>query len=149
MTEDVLKENNKKVDISDFNIEMEKQKEMSKNLGKAMDNENQTFWHKIIQEIKPTTFIGYDTLESKEYISKIILDGEEVEQVSDQDNKISLLFEKSPFYAESGGQIGDRGIIENSSFKFKVINTIKRGEKVFDHYGHLISGTIKKRSSYT
>ncbi len=109
------------------------------------DNENQIFWHKIIQEIKPTTFIGYDTLESKEYISKIIINGEEVEQGSDQDNKISLLFEKSPFYAESGGQIGDRGIIENSSFKFKVIDTIKRGEKVFDHYGHLISGTIKKK----
>ena len=130
MTEDVLKENNKKVDISDFNIEMEKQREMSKKSWKGdSDNENQTFWHKIIQEIKPTTFIGYDTLESKEYISKIILDGEEVEQVSDQDNKISLLFEKSPFYAESGGQIGDRGIIENSSFKFKVINTIKKRRK--------------------
>ncbi len=146
LTEDVLKENNKKVDISDFNIEMEKQKEMSKKSWKGdNDNENQIFWHKIIQEIKPTTFIGYDTLESKEYISKIIINGEEVEQVSDQDNKISLLFEKSPFYAESGGQIGDRGIIENSSFKFKVIDTIKRGEKVFDHYGHLISGTIKKK----
>ena len=121
---------------------MEKQKEMSKKSWKGdNDNKNQIFWHKIIQEIKPTTFIGYDTLESTEYIRKIIINGEEVEQVSDQDNKISLLFEKSPFYAESGGQIGDRGIIENSSFKFKVIDTIKRGEKVFDHYGHLISGT--------
>ena len=146
LTEDVLKENNKKVDISDFNIEMEKQKEMSKKSWKGdNDNENQIFWHKIIQEIKPTTFIGYDTLESTEYVSKIIINGEEVEQASDQDNNISLLFEKSPFYAESGGQIGDRGIIENSSFKFKVIDTIKRGEKVFDHYGHLISGTIKKK----
>ena len=56
LTEDVLKENNKKVDISDFNIEMEKQKEMSKKSWKGdNDNENQIFWHKIIQEIKPTT----------------------------------------------------------------------------------------------
>ena len=96
MTEDVLKENNKKVDISDFNIEMEKQKEMSKKSWKGdNDNENQIFWHKIIQEIKPTTFIGYDTLESTEYVSKIIINGEEVEQVSDQNNKISLIFENS------------------------------------------------------
>ena len=146
LTEDVLKENNKKVNIIDFNIEMEKQKEMSKKSWKG-DNEskNQVFWHKIIQEIKPTLFIGYDNLESTEQVKKIIINGVDVDQTSDQENKISLLFEKSPFYAEAGGQIGDRGIIENTSFKFKVLDTIKRGEKVFDHFGHLISGSIKKK----
>ena len=150
LTEDVLKEKNKKVNISDFNIQMEKQKEMSKKSWKGdNENENQVFWYKIIQEIKPTTFIGYDILESTEQVSKIIINGLEVDQTSDQENKISLLFEKSPFYAEAGGQIGDRGIIENTSFKFKVLDTIKRGEKVFDHYGYLISGTIRKKDKVT
>ena len=117
--------------------EAEKQKEMSKKSWKG-DNEskNQVFWHKITQEIKPTLFIGYDNLESTEQVKKIIINGVDVDQTSDQENKISLLFEKSPFYAEAGGQIGDRGIIENTSFKFKVLDTIKRGEKVFDHFGH-------------
>ena len=146
LTEDVLKESNKKVNINDFNVEMEKQKEMSKKSWKGGNaNESQVFWHKIIQEIKPTAFIGYDNLESTAQVSKIIINGVEVNQTSDQENKISLLFEKSPFYAEAGGQIGDRGIIENTSFKFKVLDTIKRGDKVFDHYGHLISGSIKKK----
>jgi len=146
LTEDVLKENNKKVNISDFNIEMEKQKKMSKKSWKGdNENKNQIFWHKIIQEIKPTTFIGYDNLDSTEQVIKIIINGVEVDQTSDQKSKISLLFEKSPFYAEAGGQIGDRGIIENDSFKFKVLDTIKRGEKVFDHFGHLIFGSIKKK----
>ncbi len=144
LTEDVLKESNKKVDINDFNLEMNKQKEMSKKSWKGdRENDNDVFWLKLANQLTPTTFIGYDCLESKEKVCRIIINGILLDETSDKKNKISLIFSRTPFYAESGGQIGDKGIIENKTFKFEVLDTFKKGEKLFEHYGFLISGKIE------
>jgi alanyl-tRNA synthetase len=93
----------------------------------------------------PTEFIGYETLEYEEIIEKIIVEGEEVDKLEGVEEYVSLLFNKTPFYAEGGGQVGDKGVIENSNFKLEVLNTIKRADKVFEHYGKLINGNIKTR----
>ena len=145
LTQDVLKNSNKKINLVEFDIEMSRQKEMSKKSWKGVvDNYSEVFWSKVSNEMIPTDFIGYNFLESEEIIQKIIVEGEEVDKVESTKEHVSLIFNKTPFYAEGGGQIGDKGIIENSNFKLEVLNTIKRADKIFEHYGKIIKGNVKK-----
>jgi len=119
---------------------------MSKKSWKGVsENYSEVFWNKVSYKMAPTEFIGYETLEYEEIIEKIIVEGEEVDKLEGVEEYVSLLFNKTPFYAEGGGQVGDKGVIENSNFKLEVLNTIKRADKVFEHYGKLINGNIKTR----
>ena len=146
LTQDVLKSSNKKINLAEFDMEMSKQKEMSKKSWKGVsENYSEVFWNKVSYKMAPTEFIGYETLEYEEIIEKIIVEGEEVDKLEGVEEYVSLLFNKTPFYAEGGGQVGDKGVIENSNFKLEVLNTIKRADKVFEHYGKLINGNIKTR----
>ena len=146
LTQDVLKSSNKKINLDEFDMEMNRQKEMSKKSWKGVsENYSEVFWNKVSYKMTPTEFIGYETLEYEEIIEKIIVEGEEVDKLEGVEEYVSLLFNKTPFYAEGGGQVGDKGVIENSNFKLEVLNTIKRADKVFEHYGKLINGNIKTR----
>ena len=146
LTQDVLKSSNKKINLDEFDMEMNRQKEMSKKSWKGVsENYSEVFWNKVSYKMAPTEFIGYETLEYEEIIEKIIVEGEEVDKLEGVEEYVSLLFNKTPFYAEGGGQVGDKGVIENSNFKLEVLNTIKRADKVFEHYGKLINGNIKTR----
>ena len=146
LTQDVLKSSNKKINLDEFDMEMSRQKEMSKKSWKGVsENYSEVFWNKVSYKMAPTEFIGYETLEYEEIIEKIIVEGEEVDKLEGVEEYVSLLFNKTPFYAEGGGQVGDKGVIENSNFKLEVLNTIKRADKVFEHYGKLINGNIKTR----
>ena len=146
LTQDVLKSSNKKINLDEFDMEMNRQKEMSKKSWKGVsENYSEVFWNKVSYKMAPTEFIGYQTLEYEEIIEKIIVEGEEVDKLEGVEEYVSLLFNKTPFYAEGGGQVGDKGVIENSNFKLEVLNTIKRADKVFEHYGKLINGNIKTR----
>ena len=146
LTQDVLKSSNKKINLNEFDMEMNRQKEMSKKSWKGVsENYSEVFWNKVSYKMAPTEFIGYETLEYEEIIEKIIVEGEEVDKLEGVEEYVSLLFNKTPFYAEGGGQVGDKGVIENSNFKLEVLNTIKRADKVFEHYGKLINGNIKTK----
>ena len=146
LTQDVLKSSNRKINLDEFDMEMNRQKEMSKKSWKGVsENYSEVFWNKVSYKMAPTEFIGYETLEYEEIIEKIIVEGEEVDKLEGVEEYVSLLFNKTPFYAEGGGQVGDKGVIENSNFKLEVLNTIKRADKVFEHYGKLINGNIKTR----
>jgi len=146
LTQDVLKSSNKKINLAEFDMEMSRQKEMSKKSWKGVsENYSEVFWNKVSYKMTPTEFIGYETLEYEEIIEKIIVEGEEVDKLEGVEEYVSLLFNKTPFYAEGGGQVGDKGVIENSNFKLEVLNTIKRADKVFEHYGKLINGNIKTK----
>ena len=146
MTQDVLKSSNKKINLAEFDMEMSRQKEMSKKSWKGVaENYSEVFWNKVSYKMIPTEFIGYETLEYEEIIEKIIVEGKEVDKLEGVEEYASLLFNKTPFYAEGGGQVGDKGVIETSNFKLEVLNTIKRADKVFEHYGKIINGNIKTR----
>jgi len=84
-------------------------------------------------EIKPepTQFLGYETLESESEITQII---------SNKDNHISLLLNVTPYYAESGGQVGDTGLLTNKTLKINVTDTQKIGGSHYLHIGEVIKG---------
>ncbi len=129
LTEDALKAYGIKVDTKRFSAEMEAQKERSR---KDRSDRAITFTSVKIDSPK-TEFLGYEKTESEAKLTQII-EGEE------DKNIISLIFDNTPFYAESGGQVGDTGIIEFKDLKLKVIDTQKLQQNYTVHNCEVLEG---------
>ena len=125
LTQLILREKGLAVDLPEFTAEMQKQKSRSKDNAQVMTDE----WIELIPS-ETTEFIGYDTTVANIRIVKfrrIIKKGTEYYQ---------LVFDKTPFYGESGGQVGDQGFIESGSEKIAIIDTQKENNLIL----HLSSG---------
>ena len=145
LTEDVLKTKNKKVHLEEFNEEMKKQKELSKKSWKGETlNSDETIWKEISNELEKTIFLGYEKNESQGKVLKIIFGGNIVDKADQTNQALSLVFDKTPFYAEAGGQAGDTGIIKGKNFYFEVQDTQIIQSKIYEHRGVLLDGKIKE-----
>jgi len=89
-----------------------------------------------------TAFTGYDHLEDESVIKALFRDGEAVERLESEQSGVVVL-EYTPFYAESGGQVGDRGTLVTDSARFEVQDTRKRGGDVITHIGTLTAGVLR------
>jgi alanyl-tRNA synthetase len=123
-----------------FDRELELQKNRSKS-SSAMQGDVFSLKEAHLKDVAATVFIGYDTVAADIEIIKILKDGKEVEELHAGD-EAKLIFNTSPFYAESGGQVGDTGIINACNGVFEVIDT-QKFEKVFLHVGRVKEGNIK------
>ncbi len=141
LTQDIARENKLEVDVSGFNEEMAKQQERGRSSGKfAQQAQIST---ETIKNQKPTQFLGYEVLETTDSrITAILVDGEPVEQVKAGDEAV-LLLDKTPFYAESGGQVGDTGMIRCGDAVFEIQDTIKLAGVFFGHIGELRKGRLQ------
>lgn len=119
LTELIAKENGFSVDSKGFDAEMQKQKERGRNAAEVDTDD----WTELLA-VDNCEFTGYDMLESKIKIAKY----RKVQQKTG--NFYHLVFDKTPFYAESGGQVGDSGYILNNSGKTEIINTIKEHNQI-------------------
>ena len=143
LTEDVLKSDDKKVNLKEFNEEMQKQKELSKKSWKGDSQSiDETIWKEISSELKATIFLGYEKNLSQGKVLKIVFEGKTIKEASQDKQPLSLVFDQTPFYAEAGGQIGDTGIIKGENFNFKVHDTQLIQNKIYEHRGILIKGKI-------
>ena len=115
LTELIAKEQGVEVDLEEFEKELQAQKERSRNAA-AQDIDD---WKELIADAKNEEFIGYDTLEADVRIAR-------VRKVQSK-NKVSyqLVFDKTPFYGNSGGQVGDVGYIESANEKIEIVATEK------------------------
>ncbi len=131
LTQLMAEERNMTVDVKGFDNEMEKQKKLAKS-GQKFEMDNIDLIWKLETDQSHSTFVGYD---STSITSKII-------NYSTNNDKLIIVLEKTPFYAESGGQIGDTGVIENDNFLAKVIDTQKNGDFIL-HFCKVEKGNIK------
>ncbi len=141
LTQDIARENNLEVDIEGFDVEMDKQRQRGRTAGQ--------FQHKdqvsadAVKTFPVTRFLGYEELSTDQaVVAGILVEGQLVDQLEAGDAAVVVL-DQTPFYAESGGQVGDTGIISTADAKFEVEDTVKLGGTFFGHVGRLSAGSLK------
>ena len=137
LTADVCRERGVTVDAEGFELAMQKQRDQARAAGKF----------KVAQGLeysgKPTHFHGYDTLKHEgAKVTGLYVDGSAVQSVKAGDAAVIVL-DNTPFYAESGGQVGDKGELRNEAVRFAVEDTFKIQADVFGHQGELLEGELK------
>jgi alanyl-tRNA synthetase len=141
LTEDALRTKGISVDIEGFDKAMLRQKESSKVAGfKSGDADMDNVWFEIKDKFGPTEFIGYETLETDSVVDCILVNGAVANNASDCD--IMFITNKSPFYAESGGQAGDIGMATLKNGTIEVSNVIKKAGDLHVVIGYL-DGSMK------
>lgn len=142
LTQEVAAERGFSVDLDSFNAAMEKQQEQSKQLDKFTREQDAEALTKLASEIRPTEFTGYTETIRDSRILAILTDGKQEGSIS-APQKGSIVLEATPFYAESGGQIGDRGIIKSATGIFQVQDTKRPVPTLIVHYGHVVEGHLE------
>ncbi len=142
LTADILRSKNIKVDSDGFEREMEKSKNLARaNWKGSGDKSVEERWFKVREELSPTEFLGYEFDKAEGVIIKISKKGKFVDSASTGD-EIEVITNQTPFYGESGGQVGDQGYIFNSNCKIKINDTQKKMGDLFVHYGKVEKGSV-------
>ncbi len=136
LTADVCRERGVEIDEAGFEVAMTRQREQARAAGKFKAVETLEY------SGEPTTFVGYETLSQSAKITALYRDGLAVQSVQTGDHAVVVL-SKTPFYAESGGQVGDAGGLSTSLATFVVEDTQKISADVFGHHGVVLSGELK------
>ena len=143
LTADILKNKNIKVDKAGFDKEMEKSKKLARaNWKGSGDKSLEEKWFKVRETLAPTEFLGYEFDKLEGVILKISKGNDFINEAKTGD-EIEIVTNQTPFYAESGGQIGDQGIIYSNDCKIKVKDTQKKMEDIYVHYGKIEKGFLK------
>ncbi|OTQ20910.1 alanine--tRNA ligase [Gilliamella apicola] len=136
LTADVCREKNITIDEDGFNQCMEEQRKRAR--------ESSTFsvdYSNVIKLDDKTEFLGYQATEASGKVIAIFQNGQKVENVNAGDEAIIIL-DKTPFYGESGGQIGDKGLLTSANAEFTVLDSQKYGKSI-GHIGNLVKGSLK------
>nr|KAJ9614948.1 hypothetical protein H2204_014287 [Knufia peltigerae] len=141
LTQDIARERDLTVDIDGFNAAMETQRETARAAGKF--GGGVTLSADLVAMLKPTVFLGYDRLQADGLsVVAILKDGRPVEAAQAGDEVI-VLTSQTPFYAESGGQVGDTGTLSAAGVQVQVSDTQKFAGQFHGHVGKLTQGSLK------
>ena len=142
LTADMARERNLKVDEQAFQEQMNKQKKRSKESGKFnLDYNN------LINSSSVSEFKGYSNLIEDASVVEIYKDKNSISRLEDNDQAVIIL-DKTPFYAESGGQVGDKGVLEGVGLEFVVEDVQKSGDAIL-HIGRLVKGVLNINDEIT
>jgi alanyl-tRNA synthetase len=137
LTADVCRERGVTVDAEGFEVAMQKQRDQARAAGKFKVAQGLDYFG------KPTQFHGYDSLKHEgAKVMALYLDGSAVQSVKAGDAAVIVL-DHTPFYAESGGQVGDQGELRNEAVRLMVQDTFKIQADVFGHQGEVLEGELK------
>ena len=141
LTNDVAREHNLKIDEDGFNAAMDAQRERARAASRFVMGDTV-----VIEGLDRTPFTGYAEFESRTAVVAMVKDGETVSQLKAGEEGIVVL-QETPFYAESGGQVGDVGRITSSDGVFQVEDTKYLANKVIGHYGRMVMGELTTAES--
>ncbi|MBC6437242.1 MAG: alanine--tRNA ligase [Rhodobacteraceae bacterium] len=153
LTRDALRETGRDVDTEGFDNAMARQKARARaawaGSGEAADA---GMWFELAERHGVTDFLGYDTNTAEGVVLALVLDGQEVQSIGAEGSTAWVIFNQTPFYAESGGQVGDHGYVQSvevshehreTRFMGHVSDVQKRGDGVFTHFVTVNAGTLK------
>ena len=143
LTEDILKNKSLTIDHKKFKSLMSDSRELAKKNWKGSgDSSIEQIWFNIKDKLNPTEFLGYETNQAEGVVLSLIKKDKEVSEIKD-DEEAMIIVNQTPFYGESGGQVGDTGYITSGKFIFKVTDVQKKLGDLFVHYGKVEKGSIK------
>jgi alanyl-tRNA synthetase len=143
LTQDALRARDIGVDLTGFNDAMQRQKaEARASWSGSGDKATESVWFELKEKHGATEFLGYDTETAEGVVQALVRDGAVIETASAGDT-VQVVVSQTPFYGESGGQMGDTGIISTDTAKLTVTDTVKKGEGLFVHLAVVSEGALK------
>ncbi len=147
LTEDILRNKSMSIDTEKFQSLMKESRELAKKNWKGSgDAAVEDVWFGIKDKLGATEFLGYETNQAEGAVLSLLKDNKEVDQLN-KDEEGMIIVNQTPFYGESGGQVGDTGEIIINDFKFEVTDVQKKLGDLFVHYGKVVSGSIKLKDN--
>ncbi len=147
LTEDILKNKSLSLDHEKFNKLMKDSKELAKKNWKGSgDSSVDEIWFGIKDKIGSTEFLGYETNQAEGVILSLIKNNKQSDSLKEGDEGMVIL-NQTPFYGESGGQVGDNGTISNGNNIFKVSDVQKKLGNLFVHYGKVEKGNFNLKDN--
>jgi len=147
LTQEIAAENGLTVDVASFETEMELQRKRSQAAHETIDLTVQGSLDQLAAQIHPTEFLGYTEPVSTAKVAAVLVAGKLVE-TAEAGNQVQIILEKTPFYAESGGQIGDRGYLTGDNLLIR-IEDVQKESNIFIHFGRIERGTLNTGDTVT
>ncbi|MER8381947.1 alanine--tRNA ligase [Mesorhizobium sp. M1399] len=143
LTQDALRQRNISVNLAGFTEAMERQKaEARKSWAGSGEAATETVWFAVREENGATEFLGYETEQAEGLVQALVRDGKTVDSAGKGD-AVAVVVNQTPFYGESGGQMGDTGVISGDGFSIEISDTQKKADGLFVHVGKVANGTVK------
>jgi alanyl-tRNA synthetase len=143
LTQDALRPRGIGVDVASFTAAMEEQRKKARaswaGSGEAAD---EAIWFGLREKVGATEFLGYETESAEGVVAALVHDGNEVAALK-QGERGAVVLNQTPFYGESGGQVGDTGMLTGEGVRFRVTDTQKYAGDLFAHSGVVEEGTLK------
>ncbi len=144
LAQDIAQDANYSLDLDGFNKAMQNQKEMAMASWKGSgEKEISPFFKNYLQSSPPTEFKGYNQTQSESLTTAILKNDEEIDSASEGE-EITFLTKATPFYGESGGQVGDFGKAFNENVQLEITNATKPVAELIAHHAKVVRGSIKK-----
>ncbi len=158
LTREASEEKGFTLDEKGFYTHMEAQRKKSRNLEKFAIRKDSQIWQEIASTVPPTKFTGYEAIAGSSHVLALI-DSEEIQDMiaarqitivgENNDTSQMLILQETPFYAESGGQVGDTGQIKGPNGEFAVLDTQRPVSGIIVHIGHMTEGYVKSGDTVT
>jgi alanyl-tRNA synthetase len=142
LTQDALKSRGISVDQAAFTDAMDRQREKARAAWAGSgDTASESVWFSLREKLGATEFLGYETETAEGEVGALVKDGKEVARLAAGESG-AVVLNQTPFYAESGGQVGDTGILTGEGVRFRVTDTQKKAGDLFVHIGTVEQGTL-------
>ncbi|MBB1094186.1 alanine--tRNA ligase [Rhodopseudomonas palustris] len=147
LTQDALRNRGISVDIASFTDAMDRQRAKARaSWAGSGEAATETVWFGLRDKLGATEFLGYDTETAEGVVTALVKDGKEVDALKAGDAG-AIVLNQTPFYAESGGQVGDTGVLTGEGVRFRVTDTLKKAGDLFVHFGTVEEGTVKPEAA--
>jgi len=147
LTQEIAEEQGLTVDVAGFEDEMDNARGIARDAHETIDLTVQGSLDKLAEHIQVTEFLGYKQPQSTAKVEALLVDGKSVES-AEAGSKVQVILDRTPFYAESGGQIGDRGYLSGDTVLVRV-EDVKKESDFFVHFGHIERGTLQLGATLT
>ncbi len=143
LTAEILQEEGMGLDEEGFRVQMEEQRQKSKQAWQGMgEGKMKDAYRRLFAEGIKTEFVGYEETETYSRILKLIK-SDEIVPFAVEGDEVEVITERTPFYGEAGGQLGDQGVIYHEAFSLEVADTLKPLEELLVHVGKVKRGVIR------